>query len=264
MASRKTLGAIAMTAALTTGGAVGAMFGTPFTSGAQGETTSTTVPAQGDASGGNSRGGPLRHAAHDDLAVAAKALGMSTEDLGAELKAGKTIAEVAQAKGVDKQVVVDALVAASGERLDALKASLPERMAKLVDGTPRDGDHGPGGIDGERPGLDAAAKVLGVSTEDLKAQLKDGTSLADIATAKGIDKQKVIDALVAEAKTKTAAAVTSGKITQDRADKMLEKLSERITKMVDGEGMGRFGGRPHGGRGGAEAPATDGGAPGGN
>ena len=134
MASRKTLGALAMTAALTTGGAVGAMFGTPFTSGAQSETTSTTVPTQGDAGGGNGRGRPFRQAAHEDLAVAAKALGMSTEDLGAELKAGKTIAEVAQSKDVDKQVVVDALVAASEKRLDALKASLPDRITKMVDG----------------------------------------------------------------------------------------------------------------------------------
>lgn len=153
MASRKTLGAIAMTAALTTGGAVGAMFGTPFTSGAQSNTTSTTVPANGDASGGGPRGGPLRRAAHVDLAVAAKALGMSTRDLGTELKAGKTIAEVAQAKGVDKQVVVDDLVAASQKRLDSLKASLPERMTKLVDGEGRArfGGHRHGDRDGSQP-----------------------------------------------------------------------------------------------------------------
>ncbi|MEO6628735.1 MAG: hypothetical protein ABIP03_09225, partial [Aquihabitans sp.] len=231
MASRKTLGAIAMTAALTTGGAVGAMFGTPFASGAQGGTASTTVPAKGDASG--STGRPLRRAAHVDLAVAAKALGMSTTDLGTQLKAGKTIAEVAQSKGVDKQVVVDALVAASEKRLDTWKASLPDRMAKLVDGTLLDGPDGPGRPGGERPGLDAAAKVLGLSTDDLKTKLKAGTSLADVAAAQGVDKQKVIDALVAEATAKTAAAVTDGKITQAEADERIANLPARITKMVN-------------------------------
>lgn len=45
------------------------------------------------------------------LAVAAKALGMDADALRTELRSGKTIAQVAQEKGVDVQTVIDAIVA---------------------------------------------------------------------------------------------------------------------------------------------------------
>lgn len=48
------------------------------------------------------------------LEPAAEALGMSVADLAVELRDGRTIAEVA---GVDKQTVIDAMVADSTERI---------------------------------------------------------------------------------------------------------------------------------------------------
>ncbi len=46
-----------------------------------------------------------------DLQVAAQALGMSEADLRTELESGKTLAQVAQEKGVATQTLVDALLA---------------------------------------------------------------------------------------------------------------------------------------------------------
>jgi hypothetical protein len=53
------------------------------------------------------------------VAIAAKAIGIDAKDLAAELKAGKTVAQVAQEHGVDPQKVVDAIVDAGTKRLQA-------------------------------------------------------------------------------------------------------------------------------------------------
>jgi len=274
MPNRKILGAAAMTAALAAGGIAGAALGNPITSGAQdgGSTTTTTAPAK---TGGAPKGdhGPGRgFGGGADLDVAAKALGISADDLRKELQGGKSIADVAKAKGVDKQKVVDALVAAGEKQLADAKAKLPERVADLVDGKfPAGGPGGPGGFGGGGRGgpgrgqdLAVAAKAIGVTEDALRADLQDGKTIADVAKAKGVSEQKVIDALVADAKAKLAAAVKSGKLTQAQADERSSKLADRIKDQVEETHPGGRGG--HGGPGGerpdgppADAPPAEGG-----
>lgn len=252
MPSRKVFGAAAMTAALAAGGIVGATVGYPSISGAQDSTTSTTVPATGSTTtdkadghgfGGRGFGGGM------DLDVAAKALGVTADELRTSLQAGKSLADVAKAEGVDKQKVIDALVAADETRLDEAKAALPERIAGIVDGTITGG--GPGGMGGHGgrggPGggggrhHTAAAKVLGLTEDALRTELQAGKSLTDVAKAKGVDKAKVVDALVAEAKTRLAEAVKSGKLTQAEADTRSADLADHIAQEVDEVHRGRHG-----------------------
>jgi hypothetical protein len=122
---------------------------------------------------------------------------------------------------------------------------------------------------GER--LDAVSGLLGITSDELKTELRSGKSLAEIATEKGVDTQKVIDAIVAEMTEKVNEKVAEGKITQDQADTMLANAVERVTAMVNGEHPARAFGhengerhRPFGGRGhrggfgrGWGAPTTD-------
>ncbi|MCC6227152.1 MAG: hypothetical protein IT195_12215 [Microthrixaceae bacterium] len=44
--------------------------------------------------------------------------------------------------------------------------------------------------------LDAAASALGISLDDLRTALRDGSSIADVAKEKGVDVQTVIDKMV--------------------------------------------------------------------
>jgi len=114
------------------------------------------------------------------------------------------------------------------------KPSAPE-----VPGTP--GTHGPGG-----PGrggkaeavsdLSVAATAIGIPETDVTTAMKAGQSLAAIAKAHTVDPQKVIDALVADAKSELAAGVTSGKLTQAQADQATTNLTQQITDQVNGVG----------------------------
>jgi microcompartment protein CcmK/EutM len=82
------------------------------------QTDPAAPPASEDA---RPRHRPLRHAAK----VAAEAIGISTDELKVELKAGKSIAQVAEEHGVPVDQVVDAIV-------QARTAKVQERAEKLV------------------------------------------------------------------------------------------------------------------------------------
>ena len=98
----------------------------------------------------------------------------------------------------------------------------------------------------------AAAQVLGMTDAELTAALQSGKTTAQVATGKGVELQKVIDAIVAADKAEFAAAVTAGTMTQAQADDRIANLAAHVTDEVNGVagkggpgGMG--GGRGHGG-----------------
>jgi hypothetical protein len=101
------------------------------------------------------------------------------------------------------------------------------------------GGHGQGGHGHRGQGLEAAAEALGMDQAELRDQLRDGSTLAEIAQAQGVDVQVVIDALVAEAKAHLDEKVAEGDLTQEEADERLAEIAERITDRVnDGGGRG--------------------------
>ncbi len=98
--------------------------------------------------------------------------------------------------------------------------------------------------------LSTAAAAIGISAADLEAQLKDGTTLADVAKANNVDPGKVVDALVAKMNAKVDAAVADGTITAEQGEQRKSRTKERVTEMVNnGPRHGGPGGR-HGGPGG--------------
>src|SRR5215212_4786980 len=143
---------------------------------------------------------------------AAKQLGVEPDKLTAALK-----------KALENQV--DADVAAgrmTKEHGEAMKQRIEAGEYPLLDVGPRFGGFGHGGFRAhvEFGGLDAAAMYLGVTEEQLRTDLAGGKSLADVAKAKGKSVEGLVDALVADAKTKIAAEVTAGHLTQTEADRL--------------------------------------------
>ncbi len=184
--------------------------------------------------------------------VAATTIGIDVKDLRDAVKGGKTVAEVAQSHGVEPQAVVDAIVAAINTRVDeavaadkidadraaTIKTKAPERVTKLVNGEykgkvakhakraklRRHARRGAAGI---------AAKTIGIEPSALVEAVKGGQSIADVAKSHDVEPQAVIAAVVSAANTRIDAAVTAGKIQADRATQIKERLSERVTKLVN-------------------------------
>lgn len=78
----------------------------------------------------------------------------------------------------------------------------------------RGGPFGPGGF-GRHGGAHRYAEstvledTLGMTRDEIRAAVRDGKSLADIATSKGVAVSKLIDALVAEARTRITEMVNT-------------------------------------------------------
>ena len=165
------------------------------------------------------------------LNAAAKVLGITADDLSAQLKAGKTLDQIATAQGVDAKTV-----------MDAIRAAEPMRLGQNE--------------------LDAAAKVLGMTSADLSTALQSGKSLETIASEKNVALQKVQDAITAahnaEMTTQIKDAVTAGTMSQAKADWLLEGLSKGYLNGPDGVGLGfgRGGGHMPGGQPPQAAPTT--------
>ncbi len=203
---KKRLTALGLTVGLVGGGAAGLALGVPALSSAQSggtDSTTTTPPTTAaDGSGG----------------------GTATTTPTAKPDRSKWIQD-ALAPLVTAGTLTQAQADAVAQALqDAKPAMGPEHGG---------GRGGPRGF-GLAGGLDTAAKAIGVTTDELRQALAGGQSIADYAKSKNVDPQKVIDALVAEAKTHLDEAVTAGKLTQAQADTRLTDETARIMNMVNG------------------------------
>ncbi len=150
------------------------------------------------------------------------------------------------------------------EQADAIKPRL-----QSGDLGPFLGGHGPGrGFGQRRPPqagigpalteamLDAAAKTLNITRDELITQLRNGQTLAQLAQAHNTTEQAVKDAALAAAKTQLDAAVKAGTMTQERADTIYARLQQEGLKFgMPGRERGRHGpwGNP---RGDDDAPGT--------
>jgi len=100
-------------------------------------------------------------------------------------------------------------------------------------------------------------ELLGMTAEELQAERLDGKSLAEIAASKSVSVDEVVDAMMAAKKADLAQLVADGKVTQERADFMLERMETQVTSMIErtnagapsGTPMGRGGMGMRGGRG---------------
>ncbi len=98
--------------------------------------------------------------------------------------------------------------------------------------------------------LNAGASALGITTDELRTQLRSGQTLAQLAQSNNTTEQAVISAALAAAKTQLDQAVTAGTLTQAQADAAYAQLQQRGAQLFS------LGGRGHGGRGLRSAPVT--------
>jgi hypothetical protein len=95
--------------------------------------------------------------------------------------------------------------------------------------------HAAGIADWVRDASGAAADALGIETRELWQRQHDGESLAEIADAEGVDYANVTAAVIAATETDLDAAVDAGRLSPERADRILE----RVTAWLDAGGEPR-------------------------
>lgn len=105
--------------------------------------------------------------------------------------------------------------------------------------------------------LDAAAKALNLTTDQLTTQLRSGQTIAQLAQARGTTEQAVTNAALAAAKAQLDQAVKAGTLTQAQADSSYARLQQEGARLLTQAGHGPGGrGGPRQAPGNSPAPAN--------
>jgi small ligand-binding sensory domain FIST len=86
---------------------------------------------------------------------------------------------------------------------------------------------------------DEVTTLLGITADEIRAERLAGKSLAQIAAARGVSKDKLISTILDARKAGLATLVAAGKLTQAQADLMADHMTDMIKTMVEGTGVGR-------------------------
>jgi polyhydroxyalkanoate synthesis regulator phasin len=93
--------------------------------------------------------------------------------------------------------------------------------------------------------LEEIAEFLGITSEELRAALQEGSTLGEVAEANGSGADELIGFLVDQASERLDEALADGRITEDEAAERLAEITERITRGVT-EGFEQGPGFGHG------------------
>jgi polyhydroxyalkanoate synthesis regulator phasin len=180
------------------------------------------------------------------LAVAGGGAAIAATQLSPKQESQTVLNDAAKELGVSPSELSAAIQSALEKRVDAAVAAgrLTKEQGNDLKQRIESGDFplfgfgpGPGGFEHHEMlgGLDAAAAYLGLSEDELRAQLESGKSLAEVAKAKAKSVDGLVDALVADAKKHLDEEVAEGHLTKSQAEQMLSRLEDGIRAMVNGE-----------------------------
>ena len=179
-------------------------------------------------------------------ATAALALGAGA---AAAADSPSLVDEAAARLGVSPDKLRDAFRAALSARVDAAVAAgrlTPEQGAKLKAriaaarglgiglrrGVVQRHKAMVGGIAAKARGRGPVAAYLGLTRAELRAELRNGKSLAQIAAANGKTTLGLQAAMLAPVEAALSRAVERGRLTQSRADEILARNTERIARLI--------------------------------
>ena len=227
----KRITAIGVTAGVLGGGAIGLMLGVPALTSASGSSPAAVVEqATTPTDDTTTDDTTTDDTTTDDTIVTQIITDEASDDATTRPEPGVRLREQLQ------ELVDDGTL--TSEQADAVATFLVENRPER--GFPGGFPGFPGGPGGHGRGhvgvgLESGelAELFGLERDELRDLLRDGQSLADIATDQGIDVQTVIDTIVNATKEHFDEAVANGRLTQEEADAKLAELTERITEMVN-------------------------------
>lgn len=76
----------------------------------------------------------------------------------------------------------------------------------------------------------AVSKALGMTTNELRTELDSGKSVFAVAEAKGVSKEKLVDAVLAPYRDTLAIQVKYEYLTQDEADQLLKQRTDWLNQ----------------------------------
>jgi hypothetical protein len=172
------------------------------------------------------------------LKAAVQYIGVSRAELLKDARAGQTLAQIATAHGKSVAGLEAAMLAAIKAKLEARNltpAQLQARQAraeKLVNRLVNAKLAGKQRAAKAGLLLRVSAKYIGVKPQALRAELKAGKSLAEVATSHGKTAAGLKAAILKPIQTRLDKAVAAGRLTSAQAQTRLDRLSARLDKLI--------------------------------
>ncbi|MBI1882175.1 MAG: hypothetical protein HYR94_28715 [Chloroflexi bacterium] len=189
------------------------------------------------------------------ISVAAEKLGMTTDELMAELQADKSIAEVAAEKNVAVDTIVDAVITPRSENLkeqvangqltqeqaDAMVALMKANLNQQINakGLGQGFGRGMGNMmDGRRGGpenslMATVTEKLGLTQAELATELQAGKSIADVAKEKNVSVGDIAAAILAPRADRLNELVADGQLTQAEVDNYLANQRVEVIERLN-------------------------------
>lgn len=129
-------------------------------------------------------------------------------------------------------VVAILIAAIATTALAAQKANAPGAAA------PTEADYQAWGCPVANGDYQAVAALLGMTTQEIEAQLEQGKSLAEIAASKGVSEDQLVAVIIDPMKQFMQQQVTGGYWTQAQMDSHLKQAEQHIRQLVNATGNG--------------------------
>ena len=195
---------------------------------------------------------PVRQLRHL-VQVVAQEFGLEATDVVAQLQEGNTLAQIIEANGGTVEQIVDTFLQGSREKLqqavdadritqeqmDQMLVRLEEQITHLINNPIPPGllDHprhrGISPVRQFRHLVQVVAQEFGLEATDVVAQLQEGSTLAQIIEASGGTVEQIVDTFLQGPRGKLQQAVDSERITQEQMDRLLDRLEEQITRLIN-------------------------------
>ncbi len=175
----------------------------------------------------------------EPFGVIAKVLGLSSNEIRAKLREGKTIVEIAAEQGFSEeefhQAIKDAAVESIRQKADdgvITQEQADSLIERIEDGRwdlrfsrlPQRRSIGEG-VKLARP-LEILSQVLGLTAEQIREQMENEKTIVEIAADQGFSEEELGQAVKDAMAERIQGLVADGSITQEQADIWLERMQD--------------------------------------
>ena len=180
-----------------------------------------------------------------DESVVARVIGITKDQLETERKAGNSYATIAAAHNVTLDALKTGITTEATARIaaalaagritqtqaDTITAALPNWVDDFVNRVPL--PEAPRPTQFRLVSFDAAATFIGITKDALRAQVKAGVSIGQVAINNGKTVADLTAALTTDSTTRVNAAVTAGIYTRAQGDLLIAQLPAAIDAFVN-------------------------------
>lgn len=170
-------------------------------------------------------------------------LKIDKETFRSEMKAGKTLAAIAQQQGISEQELKNFMIQQMSQRIEQgvkdgkLTAEQAEKMKQNMDKRATDRINGNVPMRGHRfVDNKELLSLLKVDAQTFRAEMKAGKSLAVVAKEHGVAEQTLKDFLLKQMQQHLDDAVKAGRVSADKAETMKAGMEQRVDNMMNGKG----------------------------